>query len=81
MSLLYGASDQEPRDRLHVCKIGKSWVASFRGGKAESLARDRHTSIAFELPYSDRIPGALVAVYLQRQNPGLLIIVDEPVFA
>jgi hypothetical protein len=80
MSLIWG-SEQTERDRLHLSKIGGTWIASYRGGEVERLSKAYREPVTFALPYSGLLPAQTVAQYLQRQNPGLLVIIDQPVFA
>jgi hypothetical protein len=77
--LIWGSSDQPERDRLHLSKIGGTWIASYRGGEVERLSKEKQEPMAFSLPYSGRLPAQTVADYLKAQNPGLLVIIDHPV--
>lgn len=79
MSLLYGQAGDPHPDRLHVCKIGGTWVATFRGGPTERLARERGESLSFALPYPGNVEADVLAGVLRRQNPQLLVIVDRPI--
>lgn len=78
MSLIYGQTRDPHPDRLHLAKIGGTWIATFREGHTESLAREFRTSLSFELPYSGTMPAETVAQCVRHQNPGLLVIVDGP---
>jgi hypothetical protein len=80
MSLIYGHSGPEVRPHVHVCLIGGRWLATFRGGDADSFSEEG-IQMTFPLPYRDTTPADELLAILQRQNPGSIITIDQPVLA
>jgi len=80
VSLIIGSS-AEDRSRIHVCRIGGVWLATWRGEGIEDRAANTGATVTWPLPYAPSVEAETVAALLQRQNPAAIIVIDRPVLA